>query len=68
MKFNNKYNILYEKFNIQGLISDNFPYIMDLLLVFYIRFLLSYDPSSELTFEKIIDNSYYILDQKMNIL
>ena len=41
---------------------------MDLLLVFYIRFLLSYDPSSELTFEKIIDNSYYILDQKMNIL
>lgn len=37
---------------------------MDLLLVFYIRFLLSYDPSNELTFEKIIDNSYYILDRK----
>jgi len=34
------------------------------MLVFYIRFLLSYDPSKVLTFEKIIDNSNYILDGK----
>ena len=35
------------------------------LLVFYIRFLLAYDPSDIITFDEIIENSLYILDCKI---